>query len=133
MAALDLEVVEAGLPFARLVLLPDGDVLLDHSPANADVVAQLDPALMSHTPPLAVLLPARCRDPGEHPFGMVYVAAMAMKPRAVPVKALELAGRRRAGIIHRRERVQHLCESPGPAPDRDITPELALIAQAIRP
>jgi hypothetical protein len=132
MAALDLEVVEAGLPFARLVLLPDGDVLLDHSPANADVVAQLDPALMSHTPPLAVLLPARCRDPGEHSFGMVYVAAMVMKPRAVLGKALELAGRKIVGIIYRRERVQHLCESFRP-PDRYIAPELAILAQAIRP
>jgi hypothetical protein len=63
---------------------------------------------------------------------MVYVAAMVMKPRAVLGKALELAGRKIVGIIYRRERVQHLCESFRP-PDRNIAPELAILAQAIRP
>jgi hypothetical protein len=108
MAALDLGVVEAGLPFARLVLLPDGYVLLDRSPSNADMVAQFDPALMSHTSPVTVPRPARSRGPGKHPPGMVHVAATTIKLWAVPIKKLKFAGRQLVGIIHLRERVQHL-------------------------
>lgn len=130
MPALDIKVVEPGLPRGKLAGPPLGYMVLDCAPSNTNMPAQPDFALVAQASPLRAPVQAE-RGSGKCAVDMVHVAGAAMELRAVAgVKiALELAATWYPALL---ATVEQLRDLPGPASDRDIAPELALIAHSVR-